>query len=93
MRPEMNTPRRPTQSPSRPKNNSKPPKTSAYAVSTHWDPLVENSIERRIDGNAMLTIVVSTTAKNDAAHNTANAVRGRARSILDALTVSTTMPG
>jgi hypothetical protein len=31
---------------------------------------------RRIDGNAMLTVVVSTTARTDAVHNSASAVGG-----------------
>jgi hypothetical protein len=31
---------------------------------------------RLIEGNAMLTIVVSTTAMNDATHNSASAMRG-----------------
>jgi hypothetical protein len=49
-------------------------------TSTHWDPLEVNSKELLIDGSAMLTMVVSTTAKTTA-HNTASAVRPRARSM------------
>src|SRR5215217_7652629 len=77
MRPATNSRRRPIRSPSRPKSSSKPPKTSVYALSTHCDPLAVKFIARRIAGNAILTTVVSTTARNEAAHNSASAIRGR----------------
>jgi hypothetical protein len=73
MSPTMNSRRRPIRSPSRPKSNSKPPNTSAYALSTHCEPLGETPRRALIEGNAMLTIVVSTTAVNDATHNSASA--------------------
>jgi hypothetical protein len=45
---------------------------------------------RLIEGNAMLTIVVSTTAMNDATHNSASAMRGLSSPRIGAVSSSAT---
>ena len=63
-RPMMNIRRRPRRSAVRPPRSRKPPKTSAYALITHWRFSCENPRSVWIDGRATFTIAMSSTIMN-----------------------------
>src|SRR5919197_2367080 len=56
--------RRPSRSAARPPSSRKPPKTSAYALITHWRFSCENPRSTLIEGNATFTIAMSRTTMN-----------------------------
>ena len=56
----------------RPPSSRKPPKTSAYALITHWRFSCENPRSVWIDGRATFTIAMSSTTMNCTARSTAS---------------------
>jgi len=65
-RPTMKMRRRPSMSAARPPRISSPLKAIAYPVTTHCTTAVDTPKSRSIDGNAIFTIVKSSTTINDA---------------------------
>ena len=63
-RPTRNSRRRPITSASRPPSSRKPPKTRAYALTTHCRLSSENPRSTWIDGSATFTIAMSRTTMN-----------------------------
>ena len=63
-RPAMNRRLRPTMSAARPPSSRKPPKTSAYALITHWRFSCENPRSSWIEGRATFTIAMSRMSMN-----------------------------
>ena len=62
--PPMNTRRLPIRSAVRPPSRRKPPKTSAYALITHWRFSAEKPRSAWIDGKATFTMAMSRTTMN-----------------------------
>jgi hypothetical protein len=73
----MKTRRRPSRSASRPPSRRKPPKVSAYALTTHERFSCEESSAAPIDGSATLTIEISRTTTNWVAASRASASQRR----------------
>jgi hypothetical protein len=73
--PATNRRRLPHRSPTRPNSSSRPPKTRAYPLRIHCTPVPEKPSSLRITGSAMLTIVMSTTALDEAKHSTMSVSR------------------
>ena len=71
--PTMNIRRLPSTSPMRPPSSRKPPKVTAYAVTTHWMPVFEKCSELWIEGSATVTIDTSSTVMKNATQITASA--------------------
>ena len=72
-RPPMNRRRRPARSAARPPRRRNPPKTSAYALITHWRFSWEKFRSTWIEGSATFTIAMSSTIMNWTTLNSASA--------------------
>ena len=72
-RPSMKMRRRPRRSAERPPSRRNPPKTSAYALITHWRFSCEKPRSVWIDGRATFTIAMSSTTMNCVAQRSASA--------------------
>ena len=69
----MNIRLRPSRSAIRPPSNRKPPKVSAYALTTHERSVREKCSARPIDGSATLTIEASITTTNSVTASSSSA--------------------
>ena len=87
MTPTMNTRRRPSRSAARPPSSRKPPKVSAYAITTHWRLASEKWSFLPIVGSATLTIETSRIVMKNAVPTTASATQRLGSGVLRATKV------